>query len=68
MDFLEAKQKKERGYTVKECLEELKDSDELVVVSIKDGLVYASYSTTDGDVSKMLGLLEIGKKIILDNS
>ncbi|API89043.1 hypothetical protein BKP56_07150 [Marinilactibacillus sp. 15R] len=68
MEFAEAKQKKERGYTVKECLEELKDSDELVVVSVKDGLVYTSYSTTDGDVPKMLGLLEMGKKIILDNN
>lgn len=69
MDFAEAKQKKERGYTVKEMLESALggvDEIETIVISTmsKDGFVSTSYSWDNA--ANAVGMVEISKAQILD--
>lgn len=67
--FEEKKQLKERGYTVKQALSDAKDSKEVIAVYIdKEGEVHVSFSTEEGNVPQMLGLLEMAKMMILENS
>ncbi|MFL2104140.1 hypothetical protein [Mycobacteroides abscessus] len=69
MDFKQAKQKKERGYSVNELVDELvetKDTyEQVIIVAInKDKEVDISFSTEE--TSSVIGLLEVVKSILVD--
>ena len=69
MDFKEAKQKKERGYSVNELVDELvetKDSyEQVIIIAInEDKEVDISFSTEE--TSSVIGLLEVVKAILVD--
>lgn len=68
MDFAEAKQKKERGMTVKDTLEKaLKESNEtesiVIVRKMKNGDIPTSFSWESS--LEALGMLEVGKADIV---
>ena len=69
MDFREAKQKRERGYSVNELVAELveeKDEyEQVIIVAINsDNEVDISFSTEE--TSSVIGLLEVVKSILVD--
>lgn len=69
IDFEEAKQKQERGVTVKELLEDrlmkVDDMDSIVIISTnKDGTIETGFSLESSLES--LGMLEVGKQTILN--
>ena len=69
MDFKEAKQKKERGCSVNELVDELvetKDSyEQVIIIAInEDKEVDISFSTEE--TSSVIGLLEVVKSILVD--
>lgn len=69
MDFREAKQKRERGYSVNELVAELveeKDEyEQVIIVAINsDNEVDISFSTEE--TSSVIGLLEVVKAILVD--
>lgn len=69
LDFKEAKQKKERGCSVNELVDELvetKDSyEQVIIIAInEDKEVDISFSTEE--TSSVIGLLEVVKSILVD--
>lgn len=71
MKFNEAKQKKERGLSVKEAIEEINEKqndykDVLIVAVTEDKAIDISYSVDD--TVKAIGFLEIVKQSMLDET
>lgn len=69
MDFREAKQKKERGYSVNELVDELVETkdkyEQVIVIAINENReVDISFSTEE--TSSVIGLLEVVKSILVD--
>lgn len=69
MDFKEAKQKKERGNSVNELIDELNETkqkySEIIILGITpDKEIDISFSTDD--TSSVIGLLEVTKSILVD--
>lgn len=69
MEFKEAKQKKERGYTVKEAIQEITDNqsdyhDVIVIGVTKDGDIDTAYSVDN--TATAIGYLEVVKQDFLD--
>lgn len=69
MDFVEAKQKKERGLSVNEALEEMnKDKDkyeDVIIIGLnKDREIEFSYSTDN--TASAIGYLEVVKQHFID--
>lgn len=69
MEYIEAKQKKERGSSVNELVKELnetkQDYNEVIIIGItSDKEVDISFSTDD--TSSIIGLLEVTKSILVD--
>lgn len=69
LDFKEAKQKRERGYSVNELVEELNETkqnyDEIIILGITSNKeVDISFSTDN--TSSVIGLLEVTKSILVD--
>ena len=69
MDFREAKQKKERGYSVNELVDELVETkdkyEQVIIIAInEDREVDISFSTEE--TSSVIGLLEVVKAILVD--
>ena len=70
MEFNEAFQRKERGVSVKQILENaLAQSDEIDSIALvarhKDGFIRTSYSVKDGGL-ELLGMLEVSKDQVLE--
>ena len=67
MDFREAKQRQERGYTVNEALNDAKngDYDEVVIVSRKGSAIDLFYSIESS--LETIGMLEVAKELILES-
>lgn len=69
MDFREAKQKKERGCSVNELVDELVETkdkyEQVIIIAInEDREVDISFSTEE--TSSVIGLLEVVKAILVD--
>lgn len=69
MDFREAKQKKERGYSVNELVDELVETkdkyEQVIIIAINEHReVDISFSTEE--TSSVIGLLEVVKAILVD--
>ena len=70
MEFNEAFQRKERGVSVKQILENaLAQSDEIDSIALvarhKDGFIRTSYSVKDGGL-ELLGMLEVSRDQVLE--
>lgn len=69
MEFKEAKQKKERGISVKDAIDEIgknqQDYEDVLIVAIADdGAIDISYSVNN--TAKAIGFLEILKQSMLE--
>lgn len=70
MEFNEAFQRKERGVSVKQILENaLAQSDEMDSIALvarhKDGFIRTSYSVKEGGL-ELLGMLEVSRDQVLE--
>ncbi|AXY24914.1 hypothetical protein CL176_02115 [Suicoccus acidiformans] len=65
-DIKEEMQRASRGLSVTDVISQLEeqDADEVIVISIKDDVVYTSYSVDNQFMA--LGTLDLAKRIILD--
>jgi hypothetical protein len=68
--FVDRKQRKERGYSVKDAIESVKarieETEDIVIMTVdKNKAVDIDYSSSD--VSKLIGYLEITKQSIIEN-
>ena len=61
-----ARQKKERGFTVQEALSTAADAKNVIVVFETDGHVRCSHSVEGGDAMQMLGMLDFGKVMVIN--
>lgn len=67
VDFKEPKQSKDRGFTVNQALDEARNADDVIVSFVEDGKIYTSYSSDEGNMAKLVGMLEISKTMILED-
>ena len=68
--FVDRKQRKERGYSVKDAIESMteriEETEDIVIMTVnKDKAVDIDYSSSD--VSKLIGYLEITKQSIIED-
>lgn len=67
IDFKEPKQLEDRGFTVKQALEDAKNADDVIISFVENGKIYTTYSTEEGNLAKLVGMLEISKTMILED-
>jgi hypothetical protein len=67
-ELLYARQKKERGYSVQDALSDADGSDNAIVIYEKDGQLHCSYSIEGGNSLELIGMIELGKALIVEQT